>query len=210
MGRINRMPCPVLKLRAMSWLDIVLIGLIAFGALRGLRVGLLGAAVNVVALVIGWLAAAQVANVVSGLAGGFGSTGTTLTVAAYIVVMSLALVGMSYLWKILRPALGIATMGASSMVDKVGGLLLGLVVGLVLSGALILALARFTYELPTSGGLAAAPLAVADTRVELERGLAESVGVGLFVNAVDALPAGALGFVPSDFRTSLELVESGN
>ncbi len=203
------MPCPVLKLGAMNWLDIVLIGLVAFGALRGLRIGLLGAAVNVVALAIGWLAAAQVANVVSGLAVRFGLSGAMLTSGSYIVAMLLAVVAVHYLWKVTRPALETATMGLASMVDRIGGLALGVVIGVAMSGALILALAVFTYEFPSSGRLSAGPLVVEDTRVELNRALTGSVGVEVFVNAVQGLPAGALGFVPSNLMTSLELVESG-
>lgn len=189
----------------MNWLDIVLIGILAFGALRGLRIGLLGAIVNVAALLVGWLFAAQIANVVAGQLGNLGVTSGFVVSALYYALIALIVVGAALAWRVVRGPLGIATLGLSSTVDKVGGLLLGLLIGLALSAALLLALARLTYSLPSDDAFQM--LERVDVNIGMETALVESVGARIFVGVVDDLPASALGFVPVAFAESLDMLE---
>jgi len=74
-------------------------------------------------------------------------------------------------------------------------------------------LARFTYnfELPDEGiaGTVADRIPrVQSTRDSVEGLLMESAIVPTFVNVADALPASALGFVPSDFRAAFDILKS--
>ena len=132
----------------MNWLDIVLIGIVIVGALRGFRIGVLGVAVNALALVMGWLFASQIAYAL-GLAGGYLDwSSTSIIVAVYVIVIAVTVAVIQFAWGIFRRSLGIVTLGASSLIDRVGGLLLGVILGGVLAGALVLALARLTYEIP--------------------------------------------------------------
>ena len=111
----------------MNWLDIVLIGLVIVGALRGFRIGLLGAAVNAFALILGWLLASQAAYAL-GLVGGFVEwSSTSIIVAVYVIVIALTVSVVQFAWGIIRRSLGIVTLGASSLIDRVGGLVLGIV-----------------------------------------------------------------------------------
>lgn len=190
---------------SVNWLDIVLIGILAFGALRGLRIGLLGAIVNVAALLVGWLLAAQIANAVAGLLGNLGIVSGFVVSALYYALIILAVVGAMLAWRALRGPLGIATLGLSSTVDRIGGLALGLLIGLVLSAGLLLALARLTYSLPSDDAFQM--LERVDVNVGMETALVESVGARIFVGAVSELPASALGFVPSAFADSLDMLE---
>ena len=41
----------------------------------------------------------------------------------------------------------------------------------------------------------------------MEEALTESAIVELFINVTDGIPGDALGFVPSDFRVSLDILE---
>lgn len=189
----------------MNWLDIVLIGILAFGALRGLRIGLLGAIVNAAALLVGWLFAAQIANVVAGQLGNLGIFSGFVVSALYYALILLIVVGAMLAWRMLRGPLGIATLGLSSTVDRIGGLLLGLLMGVALSAALLLALARLTYSLPSDDAFQM--LERVDVNIGMETALVESAGARIFVGVVDGLPASALGFVPSAFAESLDMLE---
>ena len=188
----------------MNWLDIVLIGLVIVGALRGLRIGLLGAAVNVLALVLGWLLASQVAYALGLVGSYFEWTSSSIIVAVYVMVIAATVAAVQFAWKIIRTSLGIATLGASSLIDRVGGLLLGVILGVVVSGALVLGLARLTYNLPLESEDASR--AGRQVRDGLERSLSESAIVRIYIEETEGLPLNGFGFITPGFAESLELV----
>lgn len=195
---------PVLKSWLMNWLDIVLIGLVVIGALRGFRIGLFGAVVNVFALILGWLVASQIAYGL-GLAGGyFEWSSSSIIVVVYVISIALTVAVVQFAWKIIRTSLGMATLGASSLIDRVGGLLLGVILGVVLAGALVLGLARLTYDMPLESG--DVPGTSRQVRDGLERSLAESALVRIFIEETEELPLNAFGFITPGFAESLELV----
>ena len=191
----------------MNWFDFVLIGLVVVGAIVGLRIGIIGAAFTAVGGVAGFLLAGQLSDDIGGLFDNSISGDTWVTVASYVVIIGLTVVASGFAWRIARPFVTIATLGASSMVDKMGGMALGLVVGVAIAGALIVVAARFTYnfELPDDkipGALASAAerFPAAETKESLENALAEP-------GIVDAIPGRAVGFVPADFQFALDILE---
>ena len=73
-------------------------------------------------------------------------------------------------------------------------------------------LARFTYNFELSdtgitGGIAVQVPQVKDTKEAVEGALTDSATVPAFINFTNALPGNALGFIPSDFKISLEILE---
>ena len=188
----------------MNWLDIVLIGLVIIGALRGFRIGLLGAAVNAFALILGWLLASQAAYAL-GLVGGLVEwSSTSVIVAVYVIVIALTVSVVQFAWRIIRRSLGIVTLGASSLIDRVGGLVLGVILGAVLAGALVLTLARLTYDMPLES--ARVTSSSGDVREGLEEALSESAVVRAFIEQTDDLPLNSFGFVSPGFAESLEMI----
>ena len=197
----------------MNVLDIVLLVVLAGAAFQGLKIGLIGAAVNSASLIIGWMLAGQLSDEVGALFASSIGNDTIVTVISYVVIMALSLVVGKAAWKILKPIIGLATLGLVGTVDRVGGVALGLVTGFVVIGAIVIVLARFTYnfELPDEGiaGTVADRIPrVQSTRDSVEGLLMESAIVPTFVNVADALPASALGFVPSDFRAAFDILNS--
>ena len=197
----------------MNVLDIVLLVVLAGAAFQGLKSGLIGAAVNSASLIIGWMLAGQLSDEVGALFASSIGNDTIVTVISYVVIMALSLVVGKAAWKILKPIVGLATLGLVGTVDRVGGVALGLVTGFVVIGAIVIVLARFTYnfELPDEGiaGTVADRIPrVQSTRDSVEGLLMESAIVPTFVNVADALPASALGFVPSDFRAAFDILNS--
>lgn len=196
----------------MNWFDFVIIGIVALGAIQGIRVGLLGAAVTAIGVIIGWLIAGQLADKVGGIFDNSLTGDTIVTVVSYIVIMAATLVIITFVWKILKPILTVVTLGMTGMVDKLGGLALGLLFGIVMAGAAIIVVARFAYnfEAPedgVAGSVAQRIPRVDDTKESVENALTASAIVSAFITVTDAIPGDALGFVPSDFRISLDILE---
>lgn len=168
---------------------------------------------NAGSLIIGWMLAGQLSDEVGGLLAGSIASDTIVTVISYVVIMALSLFVGKTAWKTLRPIVGLATLGLVSTVDRVGGVVLGLVTGFVVIGAIIIVMARFTYnfDLPDegiAGAVASRVPRVQHTKESIEGALKSSSIVPTFINIADALPGSALGFVPSDFKISFDILKS--
>lgn len=197
----------------MNWLDFLLLAILVIGAVLGMRLGLLGAAINAIALLIGWLIAGQLSDEIGGLFDSSLASDTIVTVLAYIIIMALSLVLARIVWKVARPIINLATLGIVGVADRVGGIVVGAILGIVIASAIIVVLARFTYnfEVPDTGiqgELAGKVPIVRDTKEAIEGALTDSATVPAFINFTNALPGSALGFIPSDFKISLEILES--
>ncbi len=208
----------------MNWLDIVLMVVLGVATFVGFKMGLIGAAITAVGVLIGWLIAGQFADDLGGMFSSTIKNDTLVTTIAYSLIMTAAVVIAGIVAKIVKPLLKVFTVGLSSLVDKLGGLALGLVVGGVVVGALIIASARLTYDYESYDILASVPAQfqgspqlaqlegqvarIDSVKAGLEEILTGSRFVSIFVDVTAALPANALGFVPADFKASLEILES--
>ena len=197
----------------MGWLDIVLLAIIVVAGIVGMRLGLIRAAFIVVGLLIGWLIAGQFSDDIGAAVGGSTFSDTLVTTVSYAVIVAASALVAAYAVKIARPMLSLLTMGLSSIVDRLGGLVLGLLLGIAVASAIVIAGARLTYDFDSSTltdrvpGQAADRLPEADgVRDSLETALVASNVAGIVVDVADALPAGALGLAPSDFEVALDLL----
>ena len=196
----------------MYWLDFVLIAIVVVVAFMGMKTGLIGAVFGAVGGYVGWLIAGQASDNLGGLFDKSLSNDTLVTVISYAIIVILGLIVGGIIYRIVSPFITVATLGMSSMVDKLGGLALGLVLGLAIAGAVIMAAARSAYnfdfpEAGIAGGVAERIPNVEETRERVEEALTESAIVELFIDVTDGIPGDALGFVPSDFRVSLDILE---
>ena len=130
----------------MNWFDFLLIGVVLVAAVAGMRFGLIRALFNVVGIFVGWLLAGQIGDDVGGIFSGSLSNDTLVTVISYAIIIVVALVASNFLVKIARPLLMVFTLGLSSMLDRLGGLALGLIIGLAIASVLVIGLARLTYN----------------------------------------------------------------
>ena len=210
----------------MNWLDFVLLAILVVGAFMGMRMGIIGAAFIAIGAFVGWLLGGQFSDDIGGLFDSSLSNDTLVTVVSYAIIIVASVAVANFVVKFVRPLLTVFTLGMSSMVDKLGGLALGLLVGIAISSVLIIVLARLTYDFDTTsitGAVTGAvPSQVADqvtvlddqiARIEdakeqLETSLTDSALVSLFIDITDAIPASTLGFVPSDFKAALDILES--
>ena len=196
----------------MNWIDIAFLAILVVAALVGLRTGLIGAAVIVLGALVGWFLAGRVSPAIGGIYGHVETIDTMVTTVFYVALMVVAAMVAGHVAKLVKAISAIATLGISTMVDRIGGASLGLLLGFILASALLLALARATYdtELPEEGA-AGAVIArlpeVVNTRTALEDSLADSAAAPWVVRVYTHLPANGLGFVPDDFMVSLETLE---
>ena len=196
----------------MNWLDIVIIVIVGLGLFLGLRTGLISAAITTAGVIVGWFVAGQLADVIGGIFEDSPGGDTWVTVGSYIVIIALSVVVFRIAGKVAKPILVIGTLGAASLVDRLGGLALGLVIGLALAAALITVSARLAYNftLPSSdlpGASQVLPV-IQDKKQFIEDGLKGSAIIPVFLDIKDALPADSLGFIPSDFNSALDILES--
>ncbi|MCY4530112.1 MAG: CvpA family protein [Chloroflexi bacterium] len=181
----------------MNWLDFILIAVLVIGLLVGLRVGILGAFYCTVVVFLGWLVAAQLGTLVGTFFKLFLEDERVVTVVSFTVIMGIVIYVGGKVWPSIRTALGVGTMGASNIVDRVGGLVLGVVLGVAVSGALLVGIMRLTYTLDSTDKT---------VREGLESSLVESTFVPIFVQGASSLPADSLGLIPGDFQRSLEFL----
>ena len=217
----------------MNWLDIVLLVVLALGLYQGLKTGLIGAAILVAGAFIGWLLAGQLSDDVGAMFEDSLNTDTLVTVVSYAIIIGGTIFVAKIIGKILKPALTVLTLGLAGMVDKLGGIVLGLLMGAVVAYMLRTGMARFAYnftlpvpdvDLPAGvqGGAQAQALAdaakdalkdnfelpqIEDKKEFVEDALAESTIVPIFLDVKNVLPDDAFGMIPTDFRASLELLE---
>ena len=207
----------------MNWLDYVLLGTLAASAAVGLKLGLMKAVLVALALYVGSVVAGRLSGSVGGFLSGLvsveGDVGdflnktiqneTILTVATYAVIIGAFLLLARMLAK-LGFVLKLATLGLSSVVDRGGGLLLGFLIGVTLTSALVLGLAALTYGTDYDDALSGT---VASDRVEVvvdnfEGTLVGSRLVSVHLDAFELLPASALGFVPPSFSHAVDILQS--
>jgi uncharacterized membrane protein required for colicin V production len=206
-----------------NWIDFVLLATLIVGALYGMKMGLIKAVFVTAGVYIGWLLAGQWSDKVGGIFEGSVSNDTVVTVLTYAVTMVAALIAANFAVKILKPMLTVFTLGLSSMVDKLGGLVLGLLLGVALSSALIIGFARLTYNLDISSVTDGVPeqasgrvveigeeqlAKVESVRESLETTLTESQLVPNYIKVFDAIPANAMGLIPSDFKVALKVLKT--
>lgn len=213
----------------MNWLDIALIIILVLGLLWGMKTGLIGAIFTAVGILVGWVLAGQMADDIGGLFESSLSSDTLVTVVSYAIIIIASVVIIGFIGKLAKPILTTATLGMSGMVDKLGGLALGLVIGLAIAGVFITGMARFAYNFTIQtpgveavapgitgtaiGGQAAAlgdvslPI-VDDKKQAVEDSLTESTIVPIFTDIQGALPADALGFIPADFALALDILQA--
>ncbi len=190
----------------MNWFDILLLVIVVAALIWGVRTGILQAAFLAIGLIVGWWLAGRYADDVGGLVGSAASADSIITAMAYWIIVALTTAIVVKVGGLIRTALNIGTLGAVGMADRIGGLVLGGIAGLVIVCAVIIMLTRlafdFTIEVPESelpgGGPGIA--SIENQRQALVDSLAESSGVSAFMSVRDALPEGRLGFVAEDFE----------
>lgn len=203
----------------MNWIDVVLLIIVLVSLIWGIQTGVMRTLFVAIGIVLGWWLAGQFADDVGGLVGDLPTLNSIVTAIAYWVIIIGTAVVVKKVGDLIRSAMVVGTLGAAGFADRLGGLLLGLIIAIALTSAVVIALTRlssdFTLSTPNvsipgteltivSGGKVAV---VESRRDALTTSLAESSVVSAFLTARDTLPEGMLGFVPGDFQAGFDILE---
>lgn len=201
----------------MIWLDWLLLLLLAMSAFAGLRLGLLWSVVAGGSFLMAWFFAGNISSAAGLGVQAYTDSPTALAVVSvliYLALLAVVLYSVNRLVSAIRTLLSAATFGASGLLDRVGGLLLGLVVGALVIGSVVLIGARLTYQLDydeldldVPGRVEARVDLGENVQEDLENLLSSSEVVGVLVRIATALPADTLGLAPTYFGDSLDLLE---
>lgn len=205
----------------MNLFDWVLIAVFVVGALLGLKWGLVQSILNFIAVYVAMLVSAQIADGLVARVTDNVQNESIATAIGYVVIFLSVFIIAQIVGKIIRPMLTIIFLG---WVDKLGGVVVGVLLGGILVIGAVTAMARVAYpqdetilveiENLGSGDLEAAKerlyqeLAERYGRDTLKEWLAGSSLVPGVVGTRSKLPANVLGLVPGEFATALDTLEA--
>jgi uncharacterized membrane protein required for colicin V production len=206
----------------LNWLDLIIVIAIVIGAFYGFRFGLIKAAFIVLGVLIGTLFAGQLSDKIAELLTDSHTTDSVVTVLSYVVVIVGGVIAGNLTSKFAKPVLTIITLGLSTLLDRAGGLILGVLIAGLLCSAMITGLARLTYSFEADlilkvletvpepvgdqVGLSDKLDQVTEVKQELENTLARSAVVPIFITVTNTIPWNTLGYIPSDFKIALEIL----
>ena len=139
------------------------------------------------------------------------SSDRTVSVISYVVIMILAIVIAKLASNMIKPLISVASFGISSLIDKLGGLVVGIILAGFICGAIIMGMTRvaYTFEIPDFAGDSALEIINLDSfdaNQSLNNLLSGSSFVRTFVKVVENIPADAIGFVPDDYDISVQML----
>ena len=201
----------------MNIFDWVLVAVFVVGALLGLKWGLVQSILNFIAVYVAMLVGAQIADGLLARVTDDVQNESVATAIGYVVIFLSVFIIAQIVGKIIRPMLTIIFLG---WVDKLGGVVVGVLLGGILVTGAVTAMARVTYpqdeailveiEDLVSGDFEAAKerlyqeLAERYGRDTLKEWLADSSLVPGVLGTRSKLPANVLGLVPGEFATALD------
>ena len=177
--------------------------------------GLIRAVFLTLGVAVGVSVAGQQSDNVGRLFASYISNDVVESVVAYSLIILGAIIVASIAGIIVQKIVSMLFLG---FVDRLGGLALGLIAGVTISTAATIGMAHMTYnttynlEIPEGGpvgeilgGLALPP----EDKVKhgLDNALTKSALVPTFIYVTDTIPVDTLGFVPSDFMTTLDVLK---
>ncbi len=223
----------------MYWLYFLLLGILVVSMYWGLKTGLFVAAIYGVGILVGWRIAGEISQTIGGIIGdtlGLESSSgqamgdlssvnmsvdTTTTVIAYVVVFILTLIITKIIIKLIAPFLAIidvATLG----LNRIAGIILGLVVGIIITSVTVSGLTRLAYDfhefpnIPGSSLISNGEITaiegidakIENTRTSIENALLESTITPIFVRVLRITPNDAFGIIPTDYSTAISILNS--
>ena len=195
----------------MNWLDIVFILISIVAIFYGFKTGLFSAAFILIGIVVGWQVAGHYSDNIGSALSTTISSDRTVSVISYVVIMIVAIVVAKLASNLIKPMISVASFGISSLIDKLGGLILGIVLAGFITGSIILGMTRLSYsfEIPDFAGdstLEVLNLDSLDVNESLNNLLQNSNFVRTFVRVVENVPADAIGFVPDDYDIAVKML----
>ena len=198
----------------MNSIDYVLLVIILLSAYSGMKIGILKTGFSVGGIFLGWLFAGQFSPHLGEIISQSIRNDTIITVISYALIIIATMMVFNYSYKIVKPVLSIATLGFSNLIDKIGGIILGLLIGTLIASIIIVGITRFTYdfEIPENSmsNIVTKEIQFLNVNKNIENNIADSVLSTNILKIVQKIPASTFGLIPNDFKTSIQLFSNNN
>lgn len=210
----------------MTIFDWVLVAVFVVGALLGLKWGLVQAALNFIAVYVAMLIGAQFADgLVERVTDDIENESIT-TAIGYVIIFLAVFIIAQIVGKAVRTMLKIVFLG---WVDRLGGVVVGALLGAILVTGVVTAMARLAYPqdeiiLADIDNIANSATSLANVQAATERlykELAERYGrdtikewltdsslIPRVLDVRSAIPANMLGLIPGEFASALDTLEA--
>ncbi|MCH7907513.1 MAG: CvpA family protein [Chloroflexi bacterium] len=210
----------------MTIFDWVLVAVFVVGALLGLKWGLVQAALNFIAVYVAMLIGAQFADgLVERITDDIENESIT-TAIGYVIIFLAVFIIAQIVGKAVRTMLKIVFLG---WVDRLGGVVVGALLGAILVTGVVTAMARLAYPqdeiiLADIDNIANSATSLANVQAATERlykELAERYGrdtikewltdsslIPRVLDVRSAIPANMLGLIPGEFASALDTLEA--
>ena len=198
----------------MNSIDYVLLVIILLSAYSGMKIGILKTGFSIGGIFLGWLFAGQFSPHLGEIISQSIRNDTIITVISYALIIIATMMVFNYSYKIVKPVLSIATLGFSNLIDKIGGIILGLLIGTLIASIIIVGITRFTYdfEIPENSmsNIVTKEIQFLNVNKNIENNIADSVLSTNILKIVQKIPASTFGLIPNDFKTSIQLFSNNN
>ncbi len=192
----------------MTVFDWILLALIIIPALWGLSKGAVTMALTTVGIFVAMFLSGQFAErVVSSFTDSVDNEAIA-TAIGYVVIFLAVFIAIGFLSKFIKIVLAVTMMG---WLDKLLGVGVGVVAGILLMTAATMVVARYAYVVDDSdgGGISGRveEFAKEKGRERLDGWLVDSNLVPISLNVRDAIPGNFIGLVPGDFNDAMDILE---
>jgi membrane protein required for colicin V production len=118
----------------MSWLDLVIVVVLAISTFLGLRMGIIKAVLSLAGVIVGVVLAGQYYVALADVLPFFSETSSAAKIVAFAIILIAVMVIAITLARLLKWAASVMLLG---WVNRLGGATLGLVLGAIFCGALL-------------------------------------------------------------------------
>ena len=118
----------------MSWLDLVIVVVLAVGAFFGLRMGIIKAVLSLAGVIVGVVLAGQYYVALADVLPFFSETSSAAKIVAFAIILIGVMIVAVVLARLLKWAASVMML---SWVNHLGGAVLGLILGAIFCGALL-------------------------------------------------------------------------
>lgn len=186
----------------MTVFDWVLVAIFALSAFWGLKTGLIDALLIVIAVYVALLLGGQFAFRLVNFFTDDIESRAIATAVGYAVIFIVVFIAARFAGKVLKTS---ATFMMLGWVNKLGGLVFGVLAGVLLVGGTVAMAARFVYDPETKTPIAAQEK---QFRERLHGWMVDGKISGAVLDIRDALPWDFLGIMPDDFARSLDALQA--
>ena len=130
----------------MTWLDICILLILSIGIASGYKIGLIRTTLITVGAIFGFVIGPNISEYI---VRNYPTLPSSIPYLSIIINGLCIIVGISIgnnITKLTKSILAVITLGLSNLVDKIGGVILGLLLAIIISTSIVVGLTRITYS----------------------------------------------------------------